>query len=90
MAIEQSCDSKQFSAFELSGWDANIHGYESAFGAVVRQTVQPMLDAARVTRGMEVLDVCCGPGMLAGGALQRGARACSGRIESRGFTWRGG
>jgi SAM-dependent methyltransferase len=75
MAIEQSRDSKQFSAFELSGWDANIHGYESAFGAVVRQTVQPMLDAARVTRGMEVLDVCCGPGMLAAGALQRGARS---------------
>ena len=34
-----------------------------------------MLDAARVTRGMRVLDVCCGPGMLAAGALERGAEA---------------
>ena len=34
-----------------------------------------MLDAARVTRGMRVLDVCCGPGMLVAGALERGAGA---------------
>jgi SAM-dependent methyltransferase len=75
MPIEQSRDSKQFSAFELSGWDAKIGGYDAAFGAVARQTVESMLDAARVTRGMRVLDVCCGPGMLAAGALQRGAEA---------------
>jgi SAM-dependent methyltransferase len=75
MAIEQSRDSKQFSAFELSGWDANIGGYDSAFGSVARQTVVPMLDAARVTRGMRVLDICCGPGMLAAGTLERDAEA---------------
>jgi SAM-dependent methyltransferase len=75
MPVEQSRDPKQFSAFELSGWDTNISGYASAFGAVARQTVGAMLDAARVTRGMRVLDVCCGPGMLAAGALQRGAEA---------------
>jgi SAM-dependent methyltransferase len=75
MPIEQSHDPKKFAAFELSGWDANIRGYESAFGAVARQTVQPMLDAARVIGGMEVLDICCGPGMLTAGALQRGARS---------------
>jgi SAM-dependent methyltransferase len=75
MPIEQSRDPKQFAAFELSGWDANIVGYDSAFGAVARQTVAPMLDAARVSSGMQVLDVCCGPGMLAAGALKRGAEA---------------
>lgn len=73
MPIEQSRDPKQFSDFELSGWDSNIRGYDSAFGAVARQTVPAMLDAARVTRGMRILDVCCGPGMLAAGALDRGA-----------------
>lgn len=73
MPIEQSRDSKQFAAFERAGWDAHIRGYDSAFGAVARQTVKSMLDAARVTRGMHVLDVCCGPGMLAAGALDRGA-----------------
>ena len=75
MPIEQSRDPKQFSAFELSGWDSNIGGYDAAFGAVARQTVRSMLDAARVTPGMQVLDVCSGPGMLAAGALQRGAEA---------------
>lgn len=75
MPIEQSRDSKQFSAFELSGWDANIGGYDSAFGDVARQTVGPMLDAARVRRGMRVLDICCGPGMLTAGASERGTEA---------------
>ena len=73
MPIEQSRSPKEFSAFELSGWDANIRGYNSAFGILARQTVGPMLDAAHVTRGMQVLDICCGPGVLAAGALERGA-----------------
>jgi SAM-dependent methyltransferase len=73
--IEQSRDSEQFSAFELQGWDTHIRGYDRAFGAVARQTVGSMLDAARVTHGMRVLDICCGPGMLAAGALERGAEA---------------
>jgi SAM-dependent methyltransferase len=75
LAIEQSHDPEQFSAFELQGWDTNIRGYDRAFGAVARQTVQSMLDAARVTHGTRVLDICCGPGMLAAGALKRGAEA---------------
>ena len=40
MSIEQSRDPKQFAAFELSGWDTNIGGYDAAFGAVTRQTVR--------------------------------------------------
>jgi SAM-dependent methyltransferase len=75
MPIERSRDPKEFAAFELSGWDSNINGYDAAFGAVARQTVNPMLDAAGVGRGMEVLDLCCGPGMLAAGAIARGANA---------------
>ena len=75
MPIEQSRDADKFSAFELSGWNETIRGYAIALGSVVRQTVEPMLDAAGVTRGKTVLDVCCGPGMLAAGALARGADA---------------
>lgn len=75
MPIERSHQPKDFAAFELSGWDNNIGGYETAFGAVALQTVQSMLDGARVTAGMQVLDVCCGPGILAAGALHRGAEA---------------
>src|SRR6516165_1802191 len=75
MPIEQSREPKQFADFELAGWDSNIAGYDAAFGAVVRQTVEAMLDAALVTSGRCVLDVCCGPGMLADGASKRGADA---------------
>ena len=46
MPIEKSRDPKEFAAFELSGWNARIRGYDAAFGVVARQTVAPMLDAA--------------------------------------------
>ena len=75
MPIERSREPKQFADFELAGWDSNIAGYDAAFGAVACQTVEAMLDAARVASGRCVLDVCCGPGMLAGGASKRGADA---------------
>jgi SAM-dependent methyltransferase len=75
MPIEQSHDPKEFAAFELSGWDSTINGYDVALGSVARQTVAPMLDAVAVRPGWDVLDLCCGPGMLAAGALARGAKA---------------
>jgi len=65
MPIEQSHDPKEFAAFELSGWDSTINGYDVALGSVARQTVAPMLDAVAVRPGWDVLDLCCGPGMLA-------------------------
>ena len=64
MVIERSNNPEAFIDFERAGWDANIAGYDRAFGSVSRQTVGPLLDAANVTRGMRVLDVCTGPGML--------------------------
>ncbi len=75
MAIEKSNNPTEFRAFEEAGWNENIAGYDDAFGGVSRQTVGPALDAAGVTAGMRVLDVCCGPAMLAQGAIARGARA---------------
>jgi len=75
MPIEQSREPKQFADFELAGWESNVGGYDAVFGAVARQSVEAMLDAARVTSGRCVLDVCCGPGILAGGATKRGAEA---------------
>ena len=75
MAIEKSRNPEQFSAFEQVGWDTAIDANERAFGPVSRQTVEPLLDAAGVRPGMLVLDVCTGPGMLVGAAIERGARA---------------
>jgi hypothetical protein len=70
--IEQSRDPKQFAAFERSGWDSNIGGYDTAFGAVTRQTVRSMLDAAGVAPGMQVLDV-----------MFWSRHACGGRVATR-------
>lgn len=75
MAIEKSDNPSEFLAFERAGWGVSIAGYDDAFGVVSRQTVGPTLDAANVRAGMRVLDVCCGPGMLAEGAVARGAQA---------------
>lgn len=47
---------------------------------ISRQTVDSMLDAAAIGPGMQILDVCCGPAMLAAGALGRGADSGQGRF----------
>jgi SAM-dependent methyltransferase len=75
MAIEKSSEAEAFFEFEKSGWGRSIAGYEDAFGSITRQTIEVTLDAAGVGQGTRVLDVCTGPGMLADGAVQRGAVA---------------
>lgn len=75
MKIEKSNDQDAFRAFEHAGWDARIKGYEDVLGGLTRQSVEATLDAAKVAADMRVLDVCTGPGMLAAGALNRGAQA---------------
>ncbi len=75
MTIEKSNNPVEYLDFERAGWDAYIAGYNDTFGAVTRQTVQATLDAAQVGGGSRMLDICCGPGMLAEAAARRGARA---------------
>lgn len=75
MTIEKSKNPAEFLDFERAGWGVSIAGYDDAFGVVSRQTVGPTLDAADVRAGTRMLDVCCGPGMLAQAAVERGARA---------------
>ena len=73
MAIESFRDRAAFHDFEHAGWEAVSDGYERHFARLTSQTVPGILDAVRVARGMRLLDVCTGPGMLAGAALERGA-----------------
>lgn len=75
MAIQRSRDPKAFTDFEQEGWATVGGAYDQHFGRLTRQTVDSTLDAAGVERGMKVLDVCSGPGMLAEAALRRGAEA---------------
>jgi SAM-dependent methyltransferase len=66
-----------FRDFEFAGWsDAQTcRDYHLHFGAVTRQSIEALLDAAGVRAGSDVLDVCTGAGYGAGLAAERGARA---------------
>ena len=74
MAIESSRDPRAFRDFEHDGWEAVSLGYERHFARLTAQTVPATLSAARVAKGTRLLDVCTGPGVLAGAALERGAQ----------------
>jgi len=77
MTIQISNDPGAFRAFEHSGWNAASKGYESAVGPLTAQSADATLDAAKVTSGRKVLDVCTGHGVLALAATQRGAKVCA-------------
>jgi ubiquinone/menaquinone biosynthesis C-methylase UbiE len=72
--VHRSNEPDAFLAFEREGWNTVICGYERLFGPLTAQTVAPMLDAAGVASGCQVLDVCTGHGVLAAAASNRGAR----------------
>jgi ubiquinone/menaquinone biosynthesis C-methylase UbiE len=66
-----------FRDFEYAGWSNErvCENYDHHFGAVTRQSMDSLLDAAGVSEGSRVLDVCTGAGYGAGLAAERGARA---------------
>ena len=72
-AMTTTWDAAAFDAFERSGWAGRGEAYESGFARLTARTVGPLLDAAGVASGTEVLDVGTGPGIVAAAALARGA-----------------
>ena len=60
-------------AFEHASWQRVAADYGDTFAAATRGFVEPLLDAASVGARTRVLDVCCGPGLVAGAAAARGA-----------------
>ncbi|MBI3540157.1 MAG: methyltransferase domain-containing protein, partial [Candidatus Eisenbacteria bacterium] len=48
--------------------------YHDAFAPLTRQSIAALLDAAEVEHGVKTLDVACGPGDVAAGAAERGAK----------------
>ena len=68
-------DPAAFRQFEHHGWQEVASRYHEGFAAVTTQSVDALLDAARVTQGVRVLDVACGPGYAAAAATARGAVA---------------
>jgi ubiquinone/menaquinone biosynthesis C-methylase UbiE len=66
-------DPQGIRAFEHASWQRVAADYGDTFAAATRGFIDPLLDAARVGADTRVLDVCCGPGIVAGAAAARGA-----------------
>jgi SAM-dependent methyltransferase len=62
-------------AFEHTGWENAAAAYRTTFAAASGEFVGALLDAADVTVGTALLDLCCGPGIVTGIASRRGAAA---------------
>jgi SAM-dependent methyltransferase len=75
MQIESSKNPDAFVELEHAGWEAAGADYDRHFARLTRQSVDALLDAAAVAGGKRVLDVCCGPGMVAAAAAALGADA---------------
>src|SRR4051812_35786511 len=63
-----------FDTYERELWAGRAGPYERGFARLTARAVRPLLDAARVGDGTEVLDLGTGPGMVAAEAVRRGAR----------------
>jgi SAM-dependent methyltransferase len=62
-----------FTKFEHEGWERVADKYDSTWSSSTRQFIQPLLDAAKVSAKMSILDVGCGPGYVSAAARERGA-----------------
>jgi SAM-dependent methyltransferase len=66
-------DAEAFREFERRGHDRAARAYGDFFEPVTAGAIPALLDAAAVCRGRRVLDVACGPGVVAAAAATRGA-----------------
>jgi len=67
-------DPDAFNDFERSSWERRASRYQDGFAQLSSRTVDPLLDAVDVRAGTRLLDVGCGPGVLAARAVERGAQ----------------
>jgi ubiquinone/menaquinone biosynthesis C-methylase UbiE len=71
--VSNMIDPDSFRQFEHSGWQNIPRQYHQAFGELTAQSIEPLLDAARVKKGTKVIDIATGPGYVAAAAARRGA-----------------
>jgi len=60
-------------AFEHAGWQRAAAEYDASFAHASARFAEALLDAAGVGPGAELLDLCCGTGLVAAAAARRGA-----------------
>lgn len=64
-----------FSEAERAGWDRRAAVYGASTARATTQAIPALLAAAGVASGRRVVDVCCGPGYVAGASAALGAEA---------------
>lgn len=62
-----------FKSLEHEGWSERAAGYDDYTARITNFGIAPLLDAADIGLGQRVLDVCCGTGLVAAAAVERGA-----------------
>jgi SAM-dependent methyltransferase len=62
-----------FNEYERSMWEQHAGAYADGFERLTTLTIEPLLDAANVHAGTELLDIGTGPGFVAAAAFARGA-----------------
>jgi len=68
-------DPEAVRAFERSRWQQAAQAYETSFATATMPFIDALLDAAGVAAGTRMLDIACGPGVVAAQAVARGAVA---------------
>jgi ubiquinone/menaquinone biosynthesis C-methylase UbiE len=76
-------DAERFREFERNAHDRIADSYHSFFAPITEHAAEPLLDASSVGRGMRVLDVASGSGVVAAHAAARGAVVTGVDISSR-------
>ena len=66
-------DPEAVRSFERARWQGAAVHYQSTFAGATQPFIEPLLDAARVTRGTRLLDIACGPGFVGSRGRERGA-----------------
>jgi SAM-dependent methyltransferase len=62
-----------FREAELTGWSVRPESYDQHLSPITNQLIAPIIAALGPLDGKRVLDVCCGPGHLAGSRAAEGA-----------------
>lgn len=66
-------DPEAFNRFEHAAWEKIGDPYHRFWGPITGRVIDPLLDDARVARGLRLLDVATGPGYAAARGAVRGA-----------------
>jgi ubiquinone/menaquinone biosynthesis C-methylase UbiE len=62
-----------FKTLEQEGWSDRVSTYDAYTAHISSSGIDPLLDAAGIGAKQNVLDICCGTGLVMAAAIERGA-----------------